>query len=73
MLGGIVAFLVVEKIVRILKGGEHGHSHESLKVKDKDSKKSISDKKDKSGKTEKNQTKGNVEGYLICVIISTML
>lgn len=26
VLGGIVAFLVVEKFVRLLKGG-HGHSH----------------------------------------------
>ena len=27
MLGGIVAFLVVEKFVRFLRGGGHGHSH----------------------------------------------
>lgn len=26
VLGGIIAFLVVEKFVRLLKGG-HGHSH----------------------------------------------
>lgn len=30
VLGGLVAFLIVEKFVRLLKGNEgHGHSHSS--------------------------------------------
>ncbi|XP_019723372.1 zinc transporter Slc39a7 [Hippocampus comes] len=37
VLGGIVAFLIVEKFVRFLKGGHsHGHSHPLVKEKDSD-------------------------------------
>ncbi|XP_040909420.1 zinc transporter Slc39a7 isoform X2 [Toxotes jaculatrix] len=41
VLGGIIAFLVVEKFVRLLKGGHghghsHGHSHAAPKEKDSD-------------------------------------
>lgn len=35
VLGGIIAFLVVEKFVRLLKGGHghgHSHSHGTLKL-----------------------------------------
>ena len=64
MLGGIIAFLVVEKFVRFLRGGHghsHGHSHaeaekavavEDVKAKTEDDK--TDDKTDE--KTEKEAT-----------------
>ncbi|ERL86991.1 protein catecholamines up isoform X1 [Dendroctonus ponderosae] len=64
VLAGIVAFLVVEKIVRILKGGGHGHSHAPSKGKDKDSKKSTGNKQDKSGKPETEITGENSTGEM---------
>ncbi|TRY65700.1 hypothetical protein DNTS_005549 [Danionella cerebrum] len=54
VLGGIVAFLVVEKFVRLLKGGHsHSHSHtHSPKAKDSDEE----DDKKPDAKTEKEKT-----------------
>ncbi|XP_017000075.2 protein catecholamines up [Drosophila takahashii] len=48
VLGGIIAFLSVEKLVRILKGGQggHGHSHGAPKPKPVAPKKKSSDKED---------------------------
>uniref|UniRef100_A0A6P4EL96 Protein catecholamines up n=1 Tax=Drosophila rhopaloa TaxID=1041015 RepID=A0A6P4EL96_DRORH len=48
VLGGIIAFLSVEKLVRILKGGQggHGHSHGAPKPKPVAAKKKSSDKED---------------------------
>uniref|UniRef100_A0A672Z7D7 Zinc transporter SLC39A7 n=1 Tax=Sphaeramia orbicularis TaxID=375764 RepID=A0A672Z7D7_9TELE len=61
VLGGIIAFLVVEKFVRLLKGGHsHGHSHTAPKEKDSDGEEEKEEKKkdDKGSKDEK------VSGYL---------
>uniref|UniRef100_A0A1I7X499 Zinc transporter n=1 Tax=Heterorhabditis bacteriophora TaxID=37862 RepID=A0A1I7X499_HETBA len=62
VLTGIIAFLTVEKIVRILRGGDehengHGHSH-SVKIKqlDRDSDKIVGKSED-----EKIKTEGSVE------------
>ncbi|KAL1496939.1 hypothetical protein ABEB36_007987 [Hypothenemus hampei] len=69
VLAGIVAFLVVEKVVRIVKG-THGHSHTPAKVQENESKKGNSNKKDKPGKavakkSEEKSTEGmKVAGYL---------
>nr|ABD37729.1 catsup protein [Drosophila melanogaster]ABD37783.1 catsup protein [Drosophila melanogaster] len=48
VLGGIIAFLSVEKLVRILKGGHggHGHSHGAPNPKPVPAKKKSSDKED---------------------------
>ncbi|XP_039483506.1 protein catecholamines up [Drosophila santomea] len=48
VLGGIIAFLSVEKLVRILKGGQegHGHSHGAPKPKPVPAKKKSSGKED---------------------------
>ncbi|KAL2080309.1 hypothetical protein ACEWY4_024102 [Coilia grayii] len=76
VLGGIVAFLVVEKFVRFLKGGHshshgHGHSHGAAKAKDSDGEEEEEEKKE--GKKEdkkapkKEEEKGTdikVSGYL---------
>lgn len=75
VLGGIVAFLSVEKLVRILKGGSggHGHSHGTPKPKPvaKDKEPASGDKKKSSTKpsktvAKKNDEEGEVEisGYL---------
>ncbi|KAM8716474.1 hypothetical protein ACLKA7_003364 [Drosophila subpalustris] len=75
VLGGIVAFLSVEKLVRILKGGSggHGHSHGSPKPKPvvKDKEPASGDKKKSSPKpnkavAKKDDDEGEVEisGYL---------
>ncbi|KAM9383875.1 zinc transporter Slc39a7 [Pholidichthys leucotaenia] len=69
VLGGIIAFLVVEKFVRLLKGGHgHGHSHAVAKEKDSDGEE---EKKKKDGKDEKTSAKEEkkssdikVSGYL---------
>ncbi|XP_016298442.1 zinc transporter Slc39a7-like [Sinocyclocheilus anshuiensis] len=54
VLGGIVVFLVVEKFVRLLKGG-HSHSHSHAAPKAKDSDEEDDDKKrEKKGGKEKN-------------------
>uniref|UniRef100_A0A3B4ZVQ7 Zinc transporter SLC39A7 n=1 Tax=Stegastes partitus TaxID=144197 RepID=A0A3B4ZVQ7_9TELE len=60
VLGGIIAFLVVEKFVRLLKGGHgHGHSHAAPKEKDSDGEEEKEKKKkEKESKDEK------VSGYL---------
>uniref|UniRef100_A0A3P9B0M6 Zinc transporter SLC39A7 n=1 Tax=Maylandia zebra TaxID=106582 RepID=A0A3P9B0M6_9CICH len=76
VLGGIIAFLVVEKFVRLLKGGHghghsHGHSHVAPKEKDSDGeeekeKKEKKESKDQkpSKKEEKKSTDIKVSGYL---------
>lgn len=75
VLGGIVAFLVVEKFVRLLKGGHshsHSHSHAPMKAKDSDEeekkedvKKGEKDKKDKKSKKTKEESSDiKVSGYL---------
>ncbi|CAN9503628.1 unnamed protein product [Ophioblennius macclurei] len=72
VLGGIIAFLVVEKFVRLLKGGHghsHGHSHDAPKEKDsdgeeeKEKKKAGKDEKAPK-KEEKKSTDIKVSGYL---------
>ncbi|XP_069024845.1 zinc transporter Slc39a7 isoform X2 [Embiotoca jacksoni] len=69
VLGGIIAFLVVEKFVRLVKGG-HGHSHAAPKEKDSDGEeeKDTKKKKSKDGKApkkeEKKSTDIKVSGYL---------
>lgn len=52
VLGGIVAFLVVEKFVRLLKGG-HSHSHSHAAPKAKDSDEEDDKKREKKGEKEK--------------------
>uniref|UniRef100_A0A3Q3BM95 Zinc transporter SLC39A7 n=1 Tax=Kryptolebias marmoratus TaxID=37003 RepID=A0A3Q3BM95_KRYMA len=76
VLGGIIAFLVVEKFVRLLKGGHgHGHSHSHTSPKEKDSdgedekekkKKEAAGNKDAKGrkKVENKNTDIKVSGYL---------
>ncbi|KAL7858717.1 hypothetical protein AOLI_G00188190 [Acnodon oligacanthus] len=73
VLGGIVAFLVVEKFVRLLKGGHsHSHSHAAPKTKDSDGeekkddmKKGEKEKKDKKAKKAKAESSDiKVSGYL---------
>ncbi|XP_035772417.1 zinc transporter Slc39a7 [Neolamprologus brichardi] len=77
VLGGIIAFLVVEKFVRLLKGGHghghsHGHSHVAAKEKDSDGEEEKEKKKEKkeskdqkpSKKEEKKSTDIKVSGYL---------
>nr|XP_046273747.1 zinc transporter Slc39a7 isoform X2 [Scatophagus argus] len=78
VLGGIIAFLVVEKFVRLLKGGHghghsHGHAHDAAKEKDSDGEEE-KEKKKKEGKGskdekvpkkgEKKSTDIKVSGYL---------
>ncbi|KAH8350595.1 hypothetical protein KR067_010895 [Drosophila pandora] len=70
VLGGIIAFLSVEKLVRILKGGQggHGHSHGAPKPKPVESKKASNkengdgDKKAKSNKSKDNKKEAEPEG-----------
>uniref|UniRef100_A0A3B5Q3T2 Zinc transporter SLC39A7 n=1 Tax=Xiphophorus maculatus TaxID=8083 RepID=A0A3B5Q3T2_XIPMA len=76
VLGGIIAFLVVEKFVRLLKGGHghsHSHSHAAAKEKDSDGEeekeKKTKEKKTKKGvkaaePEEKKGTEIKVSGYL---------
>lgn len=78
VLGGIIAFLVVEKFVRLLKGGHghghsHSHSHGARKEKDSDGEEEKEEeKKDDKGskdekvpkKEEKISTDIKVSGYL---------
>ncbi|XP_077404664.1 zinc transporter Slc39a7 isoform X2 [Vanacampus margaritifer] len=60
VLGGIVAFLIVEKFVRFLKGGNsHGHSH-NVKQKDSDGEEKKAPKKKKLEKS----ADIKVSGYL---------
>ncbi|XP_061616608.1 zinc transporter Slc39a7 isoform X4 [Phyllopteryx taeniolatus] len=61
VLGGIVAFLIVEKFVRLLKGGHsHGHSHGVAKEKDSDGEEKKAPKKKKVEKS----VDIKVSGYL---------
>lgn len=57
VLAGIIAFLTVEKLVRLLKGGDgHGHSHASKNQEEKNKKPSKKDSK----KPENEEKKGEV-------------
>ena len=65
VLSGIIAFLAVEKIVRLLKiGHDHGHDHETKKEPEKLIKKK--DKTEKAGKKKQEEPQKNMEvaGYL---------
>lgn len=69
VLGGIIAFLTVEKIVRLLKGGGgHGHSHGSAKkksqekIKDEERKKLV--KAEKTTNKSNNEDDVEISGYL---------
>uniref|UniRef100_A0A8C8JQW6 Zinc transporter SLC39A7 n=1 Tax=Oncorhynchus tshawytscha TaxID=74940 RepID=A0A8C8JQW6_ONCTS len=65
VLGGIVAFLVVEKFVRFLKEGNgHGHSHAAPKAKESDGEEENKEG-EKDGKESKDEkTPKGVSGYL---------
>lgn len=57
VLGGIMTFLTVEKLVRLMKGG-HGHSHGPAPPKKEAAKeKSVADKGDKKKSTKKADAK----------------
>jgi solute carrier family 39 (zinc transporter), member 7 len=73
VLGGIITFLAVEKVVRLLKiGHDHGHSHGSGDSKKKESEKDLIKKKEKGSeksdkkakKEEPKQQEMEVAGYL---------
>lgn len=77
VLGGIIAFLAVEKLVRLLKGDEHGHSHShsSTKVsktvpskkadeKAKDQKPEVRKVKPVSNKNDVESNEVKITGYL---------
>ncbi|KAJ8335273.1 hypothetical protein SKAU_G00409120 [Synaphobranchus kaupii] len=77
VLGGIVAFLMVEKFVRLLKGGHshghghgHSHSHATPKAKESDGEdEEVEEKKEETNKTtpekeEEKSTDIKVSGYL---------
>ncbi|XP_023274540.1 zinc transporter Slc39a7-like, partial [Seriola lalandi dorsalis] len=77
VLGGIIAFLVVEKFVRLVKGGHghghsHGHSHAAAKEKDSDGEEEKENKTKEKGskdkkvpkKEEKQSSDIKVSGYL---------
>lgn len=60
VLSGIIAFLVVEKFIRIVKGGHshsHGHSHDAPKKGDKEQKESKEPSKDDGKSKEKKEKK----------------
>merc|ERR1711971_1429497 len=61
VLSGIVAFLCVEKFVRILQGG-HGHSHAQLPEPVKEVKKVVETKSSKSEKSKKKAKSSDDEG-----------
>ncbi|XP_018803461.1 PREDICTED: protein catecholamines up [Bactrocera latifrons] len=73
VLGGIIAFLAVEKLVRLLKGDEHGHSHGHSQPKEtnaessKKSDKKTDAKNADNRKTAKNNSEAKevkITGYL---------
>lgn len=65
VLGGIVAFLVVEKFVRFLKGGHsHSHSHAAHKAKESDGEEEKTDTKVDSNKKAEKASDIKVSGYL---------
>ncbi|CAL8365857.1 unnamed protein product, partial [Arctogadus glacialis] len=68
VLGGIVAFLVVEKFVRLVKGGHaHSHAHDSPKAKESDGEEEKEEGKDKKTtvkKVETPNTEIKVSAYL---------
>jgi len=61
VLGGLLSFMMIDKIVRIVhQSGGHGHSHgHSHGQKEKVNKTDKSDKKDKKDKKDKNEKKNN--------------
>ncbi|XP_037808304.1 protein catecholamines up [Lucilia sericata] len=68
VLGGIIAFLTVEKLVRLLKGDEnfsHGHSHGPVKNKSQEVRKNTDKSKEKSNKSNtKKEDSVEISGYL---------
>nr|XP_014099468.1 protein catecholamines up [Bactrocera oleae] len=69
VLSGIIAFLAVEKLVRLLKGDEHGHSHSHSQPKETNAKpsKKADAKKSENRKAVKNDSETNkvkITGYL---------
>ena len=65
VLGGIIAFLVVEKLVRHIKGG-HGHSHGPAPSKKGKNSDDESEKKKKKTETKTVEKKGLLGHRLIC-------
>uniref|UniRef100_A0A8R1HVN2 Uncharacterized protein n=2 Tax=Caenorhabditis japonica TaxID=281687 RepID=A0A8R1HVN2_CAEJA len=65
VLAGIIAFLTVEKLVRILRGGEgHGHSHSGHSHGEEKKKEEKKDKKNTEEKKEKEEGRIKVTAYL---------
>lgn len=69
VLSGIIAFLAVEKMVRLIKGGHsHGHSHGAAAVEKKTEKKTTTTNKktdqQQQGKEKEEETEIHVAGYL---------
>ncbi|KAK0179302.1 hypothetical protein PV327_005067 [Microctonus hyperodae] len=61
---GIIVFLVVEKLIRLIKG-DHSHSHSTVSTKEKDDKKKkSSEKKDGSKSSNKDSGEIKIAGYL---------
>ena len=69
VLAGLIAFLVVEKLVRHMKGG-HGHSHGPIKaeVNENAEKKENKDNKDKGNAKETESKKEGIY-FLLQVIL----
>lgn len=64
VLSGIIAFLAVEKMVRLIKGGDgHGHSHGAPKPVTSTTNKKT-DKKEKKAVVEEEKSEIHVAGYL---------
>ncbi|XP_011194121.2 protein catecholamines up [Zeugodacus cucurbitae] len=61
VLGGIIAFLAVEKLVRLLKGDEHGHSHSHSKKETNPKPSKKADQKSDTKKSENPKAVKNVE------------
>ena len=75
VLAGIVAFLMVEKLVRLIKHDGHSHSHLPVKKKEEDSKVSHDDKpeglRQRKGnkKSSKTESKFHEKGRSVCVCV----
>ena len=61
VLAGLIAFLVVEKLVRHMKGG-HGHSHGPIKTEVNDNAEKKENKKDDKNKGNAKETESKKEG-----------
>merc|ERR1719295_2201575 len=58
VLGGIMAFLCVEKFVRIVRGG-HGHSHDIKPVEKTDKKETVTKEKKKAKSSDNEEEKSD--------------